>query len=185
MHPRRFLLNPFPGERYPAGVTIGGSIARRADTLSVRFEVRGNLPKVSIPAAAEAPRRRDRLWEGTCFELFLGTADSGRYREFNLSPAGHWNVYRFTRYREGMREERAFTALPFAVRIGPDSLDLSMALDAGTIIPAGETIEAGVAAVIETIDGGKSHWAPVHPASRPDFHRRDGFVLILPCSPGK
>jgi hypothetical protein len=180
MHPRRFLLHPFPGEGYPAGVTIGGSIARRADTLSVRFEVRGNLSKVSIPAAAEAPRRQDRLWEGTCFELFLGTADSARYWEFNLSPAGHWNVYRFTRYREGMREEQAFTALPFAVRIGPDSLELPIALDAGKIIPAGETIEAGVAAVIMTIDGGKSRWAPVHPASRPDFHRRDGFALILP-----
>jgi hypothetical protein len=79
-----------------------------------------------------------------------------------------------------MREEQAFTALPFAVRIGPDSLELPTALDAGKIIPAGETIEAGVAAVIMTIDGGKSRWAPVHPASRPDFHRRDGFALILP-----
>jgi hypothetical protein len=180
MHPRRFLLHPFPGEAYPAGLAIGGSVARRADTLSIRFEVRGNLSKVSIPAAAEEPRRRDRLWEETCLEVFLATPDSGRYWEFNLSPAGHWNVYRFTHYREGMREEPAFTALPFAVRIGPDSLELPMALDAGTIIPAGETIEAGVAAVIKMIDGGKSHWAPVHPASRPDFHRREGFALTIP-----
>ena len=183
--PARFLLKPFPGEGNPAGVTIGGSIARGADTLSVRYEVRANLSKLSIPAAAKTPRRQDRLWEETCLELFLGTADSARYWEFNLSPAGHWNVYRFTRYREWMREEQAFTALPFAVRIGPDSLELSMALDAGKIIPAGETIEAGVAAVIKTIDEGKSHWAPVHPASRPDFHRRDGFALTLPCYPGK
>jgi hypothetical protein len=182
MRPRRFLLNPFPGEAYPAGLAIGGSVARRADTLSIRFEVRGILSTVSIPAAAEEPRRRDRLWEGTCLELFLGTADSGSYWEFNLSPAGHWNVYRFTCYREGMREEQAFTALPFAVRIGPDSLELSMALDAGTIVPAGETIEAGVAAVIRTIEGGKSHWALVHPASRPDFHRKEGFALTIPST---
>jgi len=178
--PARFLLKPFPGEGNPAGVTIGGSITRRADTLSVRCEVQGNLSKVSIAAAAEAPRRVDRLWEETCLELFLGTAESGEYREFNFSPAGHWNVYRFTRYREGMREEPAYASLPFAVRIGPDVLELSMELDVGKLIPAGKTIEAGVAAVVKTGNGGTSHWALTHPASRPDFHRREGFALILP-----
>ena len=121
------------------------------------------------------------MWEETCLELFLGTADSGKYWEFNLSPSGHWNVYRFTRYREGMREEPAFTSLPFAVRMGPDALELPMELDVGKIVPAGKDLEAGVAAVIETTDGGKSHWALTHPGPRPDFHRRDGFALILPC----
>jgi hypothetical protein len=181
MQPRRFLLKPFPGEGNPAALTIGGSIGRRAETFSVRCEVRGNLSKVSIPAAADAPRRQDRLWEETCLELFLGTEDSGEYWEFNFSPSGNWNVYRFTRYREGMREEPAIASLPFDVRIGQDALELSVELDVGTILPAGETIEAGVAAVIKTTDGGKSHWAPVHPASRPDFHRRDGFALTLPA----
>jgi hypothetical protein len=178
--PARFILKPFPGEGNPAALTIGGSIARRADILSVRCEVRGNLSKLSIPAAAEAPRRVDRLWEETCFELFLGTADSGRYWEFNLSPAGHWNVYRFTRYREGMREEPAITSLPIDVRRDPEGLVLTAEIGVGKIVPAGGDLEATVAAAVETIDGGKSHWAPVHPASRPDFHRRDGFALILP-----
>jgi hypothetical protein len=180
MRPRRFLLNPFPGEAYPAGLAIGGSVARRADTLSIRFEVRGNLSKVSIPAAAEEPRRRDRLWEGTCLELFLGTADSESYWEFNLSPAGHWNVYRFTRYREGMREEPAITSLPIDVRRDPEALFLTAEIGVGRIVPAGKDFTATVAAVIGSIDGGRSHWAPVHPASRPDFHRREGFALTIP-----
>lgn len=175
----RFFLKPFPGEGNPAGVTIGGSIARHAGTLSVRYEVRGNLSKLTIPAA-EAPRRKDRLWEETCLELFLGTADSGEYREVNLSPSGHWNVYRFTRYREGMREEPAFTSLPFVVRIGPDALELSMDLDAGKILPAGETIVAGVAAVVNAVKGGTNHWALAHPGPRPDFHRRENFSLEFP-----
>lgn len=180
MHPRRFLLIPFPGEGNPAGVTIGGTIARRADTFSIRFEVRGDLSKVAIPVAAETPRREDRLWEETCLELFLGTADSGEYREFNLSPSGHWNVYRFTRYREGMREEAAIPSLPFDVRRDSEALILTAEFGVGKIIPAGKDLVAAVAAVITTIDGGKSHWALAHPASRPDFHRRDGFALILP-----
>lgn len=180
MNPMRFFLKPFPGEGNPAGVAIGGSIVRRADTLSVRCEVRGNLSKVSIPAAAEAPRRRDRLWEETCLELFLGTADSGEYWEFNLSPSGDWNVYRFTRYREGMREESAIASLPFDVRIGPDALEHSMELDLGKIIPAGETIEAGVAVVVKTVKEGSNYWALVHPGPRPDFHRRENFGLEFP-----
>lgn len=161
-------------------MTIGGSIARRADALSVRYEVRGDLAKVAIPVAAEAPGRRDRLWEETCLELFLGATDSSGCWEINLSPAGHWNVYRFARYREGMREETAFTSLPFTVRIGQNVLELSMELDVGKILPAGRTIEAGVAAVIGTIAGKTSHWALTHPDTRPDFHRREGFALILP-----
>jgi hypothetical protein len=165
-------------------VTIGGSIARRADTVSVRYEVRGDLSKLSIPSAAEDPRRKDRLWEETCLELFLGTADSGEYWEFNLSPSGHWNVYRFTRYREGMREEPAITSLPFDVRRNAEAVILTAEFDIGKIVPAGKDLAATVAAVIKTIDGGKSHWALVHPASLPDFHRRDGFALIIPRYPG-
>ena len=179
MNPARFFLKPFPGEGNPAGVTIGGSIARRADALSVRFEVRGDLSKVSIPTAAEAPRRMDRLWEETCLELFLGTEDSERYWEFNLSPAGNWNVYRFTRYREGMREEPAIASLPFDVRRDSEALVLTAEIGIGKIVPAGKGLAATVAAVIRTTDGGKSHWALAHPSPQPDFHRRDGFALIL------
>jgi hypothetical protein len=55
-----------------------------------------------------------------------------------------------------------------------------MELDAGKIIPAGETIEAGVAAVVKTVSGGTSHWALIHPGPRPDFHRRENFALEFP-----
>ena len=176
----RFFLKPFPADSYPDGVTIGGSIARSANTLSVRYEVRGDLSMLSIPAAAKAPRRKNRLWEETCLELFLGKADSAEYWEFNLSPAGHWNVYRFTRCREGMREEPAYTSLPFAVRVGREALELSMELDVGKILRAGETIETGIAAVVKTGKGFTNHWALTHPGPRPDFHRRDNFALEFP-----
>jgi len=178
--PARFFLKPFPGEGNPAGVTIGGSIARRADALTVRYEVQGDLSKVSIPIDAEAPRRKHRLWEETCLELFLGTAVSGEYWELNLSPSGHWNAYRFDRYREGMREESAIPSLPFDVRNGPDSLELSMELDVGTILPAEETLRIGVAAVVKTVDGRTIHLALSHPGPQPDFHQSAGFTLRIP-----
>ena len=57
-----------------------------------------NLQRFSLKPFPVFPRRRDRLWEETCLELFLGEEGSERYWEFNLSPAGHWNVYRFEFY---------------------------------------------------------------------------------------
>jgi len=178
--PVEFSLVPCPGEDHPPGAGISGTIARRADTLSIGLALRGDLSGVAIPRPEGPASRKERLWEATCLELFLGIPGSRGYWEFNLSPAGHWNVYRFASYREGRREEPAFPSLPFGMRSGPGSLRLSMDLDLGKILPAGETVEVGVCAVIRTETGGTSHWALAHPDLRPDFHRREGFALILP-----
>lgn len=182
---RNFSLIPFQGEDDDRhDLIITGRFGCRAGLLSIRCVLLGNLSDLSIPAPADTPARKDRLWETTCLEFFLGTKGSGTYWEFNLSPSGDWNVYRFTGYREGMREEAAFSSLPFTVRIGRDAIELSLELNVGKIMPAGETIEAGVAAVIATVDGGKSHWALNHPRARPDFHVREGFELTIPFTPG-
>ncbi len=174
-----FSLKPFREKRPIPGMEIAGSIGRRGNMLTVRCELRGDLSKLAIPARGEVPARKDRLWEETCLELFLGIKDSGNYWEFNLSPAGHWNAYRFSSYRDGMREEPAFASLPIEVRIDPKALRVSLDLDIGTIVPAGKTVEAAVCAVVRTGTGEISHWALAHPGPRPDFHRRDGFLLDL------
>jgi hypothetical protein len=176
---RTFSLVPFRGEEGLPVLAITGTIGRFADTLSIRCAIQGHIPDLAIPPPEEPPARKDRLWEETCLELFLGIKGSGRYWEFNLSPAGHWNVYRFTSCREGMQEEPAFSCLPFGMWTGPGSLRLSVDLDLGKILPARETVEIGVCAVLRTTTGGTSHWALAHPGARPDFHRRDGFALTL------
>jgi hypothetical protein len=180
MNLRSFSLKPFPGEDNAPDVKITGTIGRRADTLSIGYALLGNLSELAIPSQGELPGRKDRLWEGTCLEFFLGVKDSEPYWEFNLSPAGHWNVYRFISYRKDMREEPAFTSLPFRIQTEPEALRLSLDLEVGKIIPKDKTVEIAVSAVIETVTGKRSHWALVHPGPRPDFHRRDGFVLNLP-----
>jgi hypothetical protein len=180
LNPRNFSLVPFRGEDGLPDLAITGTIGRSADTLSIGCAVAGNLSVLAVPAAAESPERKGRLWEETCLEFFLGAKGSGGYWEFNLSPAGHWNVYRFTSYREGGQEESAFPSLPFRVRAERAALRLSLELDLGKILPAGVAVEAGVCAVIRTTTGGTSHWALAHPGPRPDFHRRDGFALTIP-----
>lgn len=181
MNVRSFSLAPFPGEEHGPDIRITGTIGRRASALSIRCALLGNLSEVALPEPAESAGRRDRLWEESCLEIFLAAKGSERYWEFNLSPSGHWNAYRFTSYRMQMREEPAFLSLPLRVRATPQGLRLSLELDIGKVVPAGEVVDAAVAAVIKTPSGGTSHWALVHPGPRPDFHRRDGFALTFPA----
>jgi len=184
MDPRRYTLKPFPGEEKRPDLTIPGTIGRSGNTLSLGFALLGDLSGLAIPSPTGSPERRYRLWKETCLELFLAEKGSAPYWEFNLSPAGNWNVYRFTSYRKGMREETAFGSLPFRVLTEPGTIGLSLELDIGRILPSGKAIEAAVCAVIRTITGDTSHWACVHPGPRPDFHRRDGFTLIVPAEEG-
>jgi hypothetical protein len=181
MDHQRYTLRPSPGEEKRLDLTIPGTIGRRGNTLSLGFALRGDLSGLAIPLPTAPSERRYRLWKETCLELFLAEKGSVRYWEFNLSPAGNWNVYRFTSYRQGMREELVFGSLPFRVLTEPGAIGLSLEIDIGKILPAGKAIEAAVCAVIRTIAGDTSHWACVHPGPRPDFHRRDGFTLSVPA----
>jgi hypothetical protein len=179
MHPLEYSLIPFPAERNRPKLRISGSVGRRESLFSIDCAIQGNLSALAIPSPEAFPERKDRIWEETCLEFFLRPSDSEVYWEFNLSPAGHWNAYRFTSYRAGMREEPAFASLPFGFRKEPESLRMFMELDIGKILPKGDSVNVAVSAVIKTKRGETSHWALAHRGHRPDFHRRDAFTLIL------
>jgi hypothetical protein len=87
-HVRRFTLKPFRGEGIGPDLAITGSIGRSASSLSLDSALRGDLRALAIPAPDSFPRRKDRLWEETCLEFFLGIRNSEGYWEFHLSPAG-------------------------------------------------------------------------------------------------
>jgi hypothetical protein len=178
MNGRSFALVPFPAGPRPA-VKITGKIIRGAETLTIHYELRGELAAVAIPAPVAVPARRQGLWQETCCEFFLGAKNLPHYWEFNLSPAGHWNVYRFADYRQGMAAETAFAALPFSVQRQPDSMLLILEVDLTKIIPAGQTLEIGISAVIKLAEGEATYWALSHPGPVADFHRRDSFRVEL------
>ena len=121
----------------------------------------------------------DGLWQETCLEFFLAPRDNPGYWEFNLSPAGHWNVYRFRDYRQGMTEAAAFTALPFSVQKEPALWHLTVEIDLARIIPADQALDAAASAVIMDRHLETTYWAMIHPGPQPDFHRRDAFLIDL------
>lgn len=177
MTSRNFSLQPFPAGAASPVTQITGQMTRRGAALSLDYTLRGRLAAVLLPAKAAIPARRHRLWEETCFEFFLAVKEAPSYWEFNLSPAGFWNVYHFEAYRQGLAEATAFSSLPFEVRRRRDSLRLALEVDLAGMVQAEQTLEVAIAAVIKTVDGRVSYWALTHPGSRPDFHRRDSFIL--------
>jgi len=179
MNGRRFSLKPFPTADLPPDVKITGSIIRHSNTLTINYMLIGPLADLAIPAPAENQLRRNALWEETCFEFFLCPKNSAHYWEFNLSPAGHWNVYHFTAYRQGMQEEPAYESLPFSFEFQTTVLRLSLELDLGRIIAQEQALDMGISAVIKAADSSITHWALAHPGAVADFHRRDSFIVAL------
>ena len=145
-----FRLQPFAreslGDDRPAlALEITGKIDRRDNSsLCLDFLVAGAIAKIDIPAHADVPLRKESLWEQTCFEMFVSSKDSSKYWEFNMSPSGHWNVYRFSTYREGMREETAFESLPFSTSREHGSFSLSLEIEPARFIEADRQLVMGL-----------------------------------------
>jgi hypothetical protein len=185
MNPQPSSLQPFSGSgdlsgsSDPPELKISGTLSRHSNTLAINYELSGSLDRIKIPLPESKPVRKNRLWEETCFELFIGIKGTDPYWEFNLSPSGNWNVYRFNDYRKGMAEETAFSTLPFCVTHTPDSLKMILEISLNKILPPAQALQAGISAVIKNNHGNITYWALTHPGPKPDFHQPDSFILEL------
>ncbi|MEA5503070.1 DOMON-like domain-containing protein [Halotia wernerae UHCC 0503] len=179
MNKQTFSLQPFSSTETLPNLNITGNIARCNNQLAISYQLLCDLKEVAIAPPSNIPMRKHELWKDTCFEFFLAIKDSQRYWEFNLSPAGHWNVYRFDGYRQEMQEETALTILPFHEKQQLDSLAIALDMDLDQIIPAGQAIAVAITAVIKHADGEVTYWALTHRGVEADFHLRESFVITL------
>jgi hypothetical protein len=173
-----FVLQPFKPTYLTSELQITGNISRENNNLNLNYQIFGDLSQVKISPIINRQTRKDRLWETTCLEFFIGIKNSTQYWEFNLSPNKHWNVYRFSDYRQNMTEEMAINVLPFEIDTNPYRLNLSLQLDLNLIISPALQLSAAISAVIEAKEQ-ITYWALIHPDSKADFHHRDSFIIDL------
>lgn len=174
-----FVLQPHPDTRDTPVKAVSATLSRGRDgALTLRYRIIGGIDGIRVPTA-RSPAQADGLWAHTCCEAFIGAAGSTAYREFNFSPSGEWAIYDFDDYRL-RRDKGPIPLLPPAViaRSEGGELLLEAAIDAAAL-PAGNLLQLGLSAVIETTEGALSYWALRHPSERPDFHHRDTFTLTL------
>lgn len=159
-----------------AGIEV--EIARPAGgSLLLSYAVTGRIDDLLLPQVA-APARADELWRHTCFEAFVTDGASEAYYEFNLAPSTQWAMYRFDRYRSGMRPATEIEPPQIVGRSAPDryTLRATLSLPDGQ---GGRALRLGLAAVIEEKNGNMSFWALAHPPGRPDFHHAGCFTLEM------
>jgi hypothetical protein len=148
--------------------------------LQFRYQLHGAMDACRIPVSG-VRRRADRLWEHTCFEVFIRPDAEWSYYEFNFSPSGEWAVYAFQNYRQGgaLTDDGLDPAI--VVERHADRLELraTVPLDRLPIRKDAALLYIGLAAVIESDDGSLSYWAHKHPGAKPDFHHPDSFALEL------
>lgn len=111
LDPARLRLRPFDPATAPPRLGLGASLRRQGPRLEIRWVLSGDLRQLRLPEAVEEPQRLDALWTSTCLECFLARPAQESYWELNLSPAGHWNLYRLEGYRQGLRPEPAIQRL--------------------------------------------------------------------------
>jgi hypothetical protein len=171
-------LQPFEASGALAGLSLAAHTSFSPGRLALHYLLQGPLHRLSLDGCGGSPQRRDGLWQTTCLEAFLGLPGQPGYWEVNLAPNGDWNLYRLTDYRQGLKPEPSYQALPMEVERQADRLSLSVVLDLTPLVGDAERLELSLTAVIAERAGPLQYWALQHRGAEPDFHRRDSFMAI-------
>lgn len=108
--------------------------------------------------------RQDHLWQSTCLELFIGSADCSNYLELNFSPSGAWNAYDFEDYRSGMKMSDKVALLEL------HSVEYRLEASISLLENLPSPLLIGPAAVLQTQSGQLQYFAVEH-EDPPDFHK--------------
>lgn len=145
-----------------------------ADGLHLSFRIQGKLAQLELPSF-RGLHRADRLWERSCFEVFLSAGKA--YQEWNFAPSGAWAHYAFDDYRKAKNLPKLVPPTYIRHTAATDRFVLDVRLPAEALA-LGAT-RCGISSVLTDGRGPCAYWALRHPRSRPDFHDPDSFILNL------
>ena len=164
----KFILKPFLS--FP-DITVKGEFFPEKTFFKINYQVLGHLSQIKIPSYLLNRQRVDKLWENTCFELFIKPNKSLEYFEFNFSPDNTWNMFHFDDYRKNKQESHSVEP-EITTTLNKNYFSLSVSL------PLISGCQLGISCVLAGNDKTRSYWALEHNGDKPDFHISDGFIQI-------
>lgn len=172
-------LKPHPAQGQGAVRGLAATAVVTRESIDLQFRLEADMARIALPSSV-ATRRRDGLWQHSCFEAFLRPDGSDSYYEFNFSPSGEWAAYRFAGRREGRSlPDLPTPAIAFAAQADGCRLSAGIPLAALPELAQARALAVGLTAVIEPADGGLTYWALAHGGDAPDFHDPSTFQLRL------
>jgi hypothetical protein len=148
-------------------------------TLALEYALSGSLDGLHIPTVGPVGPG-ERLWEHTCFEVFIRADGAPGYVEFNFAPSRQWAALGFAGYRKpGASRHRPAPAVEVLRQGGLLSLSVRVPAAALPELRGARRVRFAVSAVIESRAGELAYWALWHPAGRPDFHHAEAFAIAI------
>ena len=177
MDTTKFSLRPFILSPYTEPFTAQGQVRYFKNEIEYTLKLTGPLQNIKIPRVERPPMMRERIWESTCFELFVASQEDKHYLEFNFCPSGDWWCMEFANYRQP-KTDFVWDKTPefHCLREAPQSLVLNARIALPTHYVQ-KKIALGISAIIDHPSGEKSYWALSHPSNKPDFHDDSHFLL--------
>ena len=172
------FLSDNSATQYDDDIEVIATLSRSHQEITAEFTLRGDISHIQWPAVQSQPQRGMELWKHTCFELFIADSASHGYWEYNFSPSRQWAVYAFSDYRQPVNAAVTNTPNVDVPRVSDTTFTLGIKFPVDAVF-AKKTLSVGVSAVIEYRDGALRYFALAHGAQRPDFHRRDSFLIKL------
>ena len=170
-------LSLIPYEKTLApGITIDCELNSTAESLFISYKLQGSLPEIDLGVGHPKHARVIKLWEKSCFELFIKT-EKNQYMEFNFSPDFEWNAFYFEKKGDPLKEFEKMNSVKMDILLSLEVFHLIVEIDKKKF-PEGffqGELTAGVTSVIKNKKGGLSYWALSHADTRPNFHHFDSF----------
>ena len=178
----KFSLIPYPN--LPSvDIPIEAELNFNDESIFVSFRIQKNLAQVDLGNSTPHKARILKLWEKTCFELFIKNK-SDQYIEFNFSPNFEWNCFYFNKQGDPLREWENMPRPESDILLSAEHFFMFVNIKK-EFFPKGffeknRKLSAGITCVIKDKLGDISYWALAHTdMTRPNFHHFDSFKYMF------
>lgn len=171
----KFSLIPFK-PRYNDAFLYSSEINQNDQAYFISFLLEGNIEEINLDIPAPLKERTLKLWEKTCFELFIKN-NRDEYLEFNFSPRFEWNCFYFQKQGDVLQEwakmERPKTDILLSLEKFFIVSEIKKEFFPVNFIT--NNMSVGISSVLKMKNEEMTYWALSHEDSKPNFHHFDSF----------